>query len=159
MNRICYSTEKKQDANNHTAKPKRVCNQKVIDKLLDIGTISDEQHLAAEQLASDYYYANFYKNLKSRSVITFSKEKNYKNNLEGMIAARKKFEAARAILTKEELKIVEFVVLSDRFLKYYNSLNGDSPIQLNLAYNTLMEALDSLAKYYSGRCTHIQINN
>ena len=137
--RLVYSTEEK-NHNDNTPKPKRVRNQRVIDRMFDREQIDFDQYNAACKFYSQYYLANYFKMLKSKPIVEISQKTNYYNQLEGVLNARQSYEKARSELPKEELEVLDWVVIRDSFLKY-------CPRAKN-AQQILCSGLDVLVKYY-----------
>ena len=137
--RLCYSSPKAKEQNN-IVRP-RVRKYLVIDRLVDNRSISCEQYDAACRFYNDYYQANYFKLIKARGFVEVRQKTNNYNQIEGSVAAKQNYERARKSLTKEELAVIDWVVIDDKFLKYYHKSKG--------AHDILRPALDILIKCYS----------
>lgn len=145
MKKIYWSSE---EESAHIRKRAPVSNQRAIDRLVNLGTISNEQYCAAMQLAKDYYLANCHHHLKARGFVIASKgQRNYNQDYD--IDARRRFEIAKKLLTVEEWKVVEWVVVDDKYLKYYVRDESKTRAQsLADSYGRLRMALEVLGKHY-----------
>jgi len=123
--------------------PKRVRNQRVIDKLLDLGTINDEQHCALERFWLDYYKANYYKLVKCKGFVSAGSNTAYYSELCDVISARQRYERARSQLSTRERGVVEWTSVKDEFLKYSRYKNN-----LPTAHKILRQGADKLARFY-----------